>query len=281
MKKNLLLSFVLLLTCLCANAEDWRLVDTNSANVRMYVDMDSIKINDKQTQYAYAARYTVKDSPEKLIYLKTDVNSGKLGVIKAENYNSEKYRPVRNLTDAHVYMKDVADDYFLKPLNDYILAIAKNDAVDGGINGVYAVQNDGINYNEYNTDLSYKLQDGKNGEALKEELISHKGYNENVTDNAIINTYLANTCEQINANWLPQKVTNFTRTVVAAEINKKGKLISYKIIESSGDKVIDASVINALEKTQPYSKLPTTDNVYSMIFKFVFERSPLGKSVVY
>lgn len=281
MKKGLLLSLVMLLSCAAANASDWRLVDTKTDTVRMYVDMDSIKVNDKQTQYAYAARYSVKGNPEKLVYLKTDTTNDKLGIIRVEDYDDETYRPIRNLSEAHAYMKDVPADYFLKPLNDCILAISKNQTVAEGTNGMYVVKGESVDNNEYETTWSYKLAENKNGESLKEELVSHKGYNENISSSEIVNQYLAETCELLNANWLPTKVTSFTRTIVNAEINKKGKLVSYRIIEPSGDDAIDASVINALEKAQPYGKLPAKDAIYSMKFKFVFDRSPLGKSVVY
>ena len=281
MKKSLLLSLVMLLSCVSANAADWRPIDTKTDTVKMYVDMDSIKVNKDQTQYAYAARYSVKGGPEKLLYLKTDTTNDKLGIIRVEDYSDETYRPVRNLSEAHTYMKDLAEDYFLKPLNDCILAISRNGIVEEGENGMYVVQGESINNEDDQKPLVYKLDKKKSNEGITEEFISHKGYNENVSDNEIVDKYLAETCEMLNTKWLPTKVTSFTRTIVSAEINKKGKLISYKIIEPSGDDAIDASVINALEKAQPYKKLPATDVIYSMTFKFVFERAPFGKSVVY
>lgn len=275
MKKNILLSAFLLLSCVGVNAADWRLVDTQPNNVRLYVDMDSIKLGKTDNEYLYAAKYTAINKPEQLLYLKTDTKTNKLGIIKVEDYSDESYRPVRNLSNPHVYMKDIEEGYFLKPLHDCILAISRNEQLAVGDNGLYVAKNSRINENEQH--LAYKTTE--NPTIVKDEFINY--VNTNNAPNNTIRGYLVATCQKIDSNWFPPSTNSQSRVVINASINKKGELDSYDVIESSGDDRIDKSAIKALQDAQPYAKLPANDSTYAMYFKFVFEKGEYGKRVVY
>ena len=133
MKKSILLSLVLLLSCLSSDAVCWQKVNTGSDNTVMYIDEDSVRQGQNGGEYLYAIRYSVKNSPEKTVYLKSDYNKKLIGVIRVEDYTEDDYRPAMNLTNAHVFMKPVEDTPFLEPIHYYIASermntmYAKND----------------------------------------------------------------------------------------------------------------------------------------------------------
>lgn len=291
MKKNILLALVLLLTCGYASAEDWQEIDSRPHNVRVYVDMDSIRTGRNDHELLYAARYTVPGETEKLIYLRTDTKTNQLGIIDVDEVANTEYRPIRKLTNPRAFMKDIDESFFLKPLHDYISALSMNEDFIKNSNGVYwlykAKQNgSGSNYVNVNYKGSYtstpserlNIEITDNPTAIKDEFITYSN-----TDNApneAISNYLSLTCKQINANWMPPVTSVDRRTIVNVSINNKGQLEYYDMVESSGDTKTDDSVLQALKSAQPYTKLPA-NNVHSMLFRFVFERTPYGHIVVY
>jgi TonB family protein len=69
---------------------------------------------------------------------------------------------------------------------------------------------------------------------------------------------------KIKTNWEPPKQESSKRVVVFYTIKKNGKLGSYKIITSSGNKELDKAAIKALKKSAPFEPLPegfTKDHV--------------------
>lgn len=275
MKKNILLSLVMLLSCGYANSADWRLVDTQPHNVELYIDMDSVKTGKTDNEYLYAAKFAVPGGVEKTMYLKTDAKANKLGIIRVEHTASSEYRPVRNLSNPHVFMKDVDDDNFLKSLQDCIIALYKNEELVMGDNGLFVVHKDTKDYND--KVLVYRSE--SNPTIIKDEFISYT--NNNGSPNQAISDYLVAACKKIDSVWYPPQTSSDKRVIVKASINKKGMLDSYEITESSGDDRIDNSAIKALTNAQPYAKLPASESTYAMYFKFVFDRTTVGKKVVY
>ena len=268
MKKNILLSLVLLLSCTSAIAENWQYVDVNNNEIELYVDLDSLKTGKNNNEYLYAARYSVKGAPEKVVYLKSDIETGKLGIIRADDYTDDSYRPVRNLSNPHVYMKDVNDRSFLKPLHEYVLSMAKDNT--------YLASQKNYDLKYSNDNLVYNSDSG----ILREEFISYT-YDNKISPE--IRNYLITTCEQLKANWMPPNVGYDTRTIVKATIKNDGSLFDYSILETSGNLQIDNSVVKALKTSVPYAKLPKENGkeVFSMDFKFVFEGGNIAKRVVY
>ena len=77
-------------------------------------------------------------------------------------------------------------------------------------------------------------------------------------------SYMRRMQMKIKSNWEPPKQETSKRVVVFYTIKKNGKLGSYKILTSSGNKELDKAAIKALKKSAPFEPLPegfTKDHV--------------------
>lgn len=262
MKKNIILLLVMLLSAVSANAENWQPISTSFPDTKLYIDLDSVKYP-QEDECLYALKYQVAGNPEKIAYIKSNLKTNYLGIIRVVDSDTVQYRPVAELNEPHVFMKQIPENSFLNDVQRYASALG---------NG-YALASD-----EFTAE--YRGQKP----LLRDDLVI--AYNEQnpYYTNASVQSYLVRTCKQLEANWQPPATTHATRNILYVTIGRDGSLLDYKMIEGSGDDTTDRSVISAAERTVPYAKLPNIgDNkeVYSMDFKFVFEHDMVRKSVVY
>ena len=270
MKKSILLALALLLTCSTVKAVDWQYVETNSYDTELYIDADSIRKGSNSGEYLYAVKFSKGGSLEKVVYVKSDYKNNLIGIIWTEDYDKDTYRPSRNLTNPHVYMKHLDDDKVIYLAHEQIASLIGDDRYAKNLKNNEVIP---VNY----TREDVVLRDFDNAEVLNnnEVLVSNSGLD-------ATQSYLVKTCQMIDANWFPPKTQDDTITIVLASIGRKGDIISYNFLQSSGDELTDKSVIDALYRTKPYLPLPTDDSkIGSMEFKFVFHNSASNKRVVY
>lgn len=250
--KKILLSMVILMSALSANAIDWQMVDSKVPGIDVYVDMDSIR-NINNNEYYYSLRYNVLGQPEKIVYIKANAEKETLGIIQSGDYEADNYRPNYVFAKPHAYMKPVEENSFLYYVNDYVASITLKNI---------AKQNEDLSDNEYYVSYSPKAKE--------------------VMTPAELEAYMIKTSKLLKKNWNPPKAGYTTRTIVNAEIGEDGSLQSYKIINSSNKDNVDRSVISALEKAVPYCKYNaknTTAN--SLNFQYAFINNVVGRTVKY
>lgn len=83
--------------------------------------------------------------------------------------------------------------------------------------------------------------------------------------------YMKRLQRKIKNNWHPPKSNKSRRVVILFKIAKKGEMVKYKILQSSGDKNIDAAAIKALKKSAPFAPLPRKFKGKSVDIQFTFD----------
>ena len=111
MKKIFLLCMLLLMSYTATYAIDWQPVDTNSANLNLYVDRDSVK-NVNPDEYVYAIKYRVASKPEQVAYIKSSFNNNYMGIIQTGLFDESEYRPQAVFANPRAFMKPVNKDSF-------------------------------------------------------------------------------------------------------------------------------------------------------------------------
>ncbi|MBD5402387.1 TonB C-terminal domain-containing protein [bacterium] len=90
-------------------------------------------------------------------------------------------------------------------------------------------------------------------------------------DNVDFGPYLENLQNSIKAKWIPAKSKTSNSVVLLFSLNKKGKVISSKVLESSGSELIDKAAIKALYKAAPFGKLPSEFKGEKIEIQFTFD----------
>ncbi len=304
MKKRFLLLMFLLLSGISVNAEDWIPVDTNYSNFYLYVDKDSIK-NVSPQEYLYAIKFQSGDKIEKVAYLKSNIKTNYLGIIRAEIYNKDNYHPKSYFANAHVFMKPIDNDSFLVYSHNYISKLYAEEKTEKSDVAVEAktdafspdnVSNEGISDVKQNDEADSKPEiRGLDSNADNGKKIVPKKINEtkpqqvqqppqkiqtlsNATD---LKEYVAEISTRLNENWQPPKSGQNTQTIIILTIGIDGSLQKYDIAKSSGDEATDRSIISVAEKCVPYDKFSGikkgADNIK---LQFVFEYKKFKKSVM-
>ena len=254
MKKLLLLSAIMLLPALSANAVNWQYVDTGIPNIDVFVDVDTIKaIN--HNEYYYALKYQVLGQKEKIAYIKANSKEKTLGIIESGDYREDKYRPVAVFDTPHALMKPIKKDTFLFYANDYAASVAQQEVI----------------------------ADEKKNELYDNEVpVSYIVRAQDVLTPSELETFLFKSSKLIESNWNPPKLGYSMRAVVSATVGADGSFRGYKILESSGNDTNDRSIIAALEKTVPYPEYKTDVLGADFLnFQYVFVNDVMKKSVLY
>lgn len=84
-------------------------------------------------------------------------------------------------------------------------------------------------------------------------------------------SYISNLKKKIRKNWYRFNYRDNKQVKVMFVINKTGKLIEYKIVESSGSKTYDEDAIAALKSSIPFDPLPLTCMEDYVIINFTFD----------
>lgn len=75
-------------------------------------------------------------------------------------------------------------------------------------------------------------------------------------------------------------VESFNRVVVEFVVAKDGKLVSVKVINTSGDPGVDDSALNAIKLASPFKPLPAGFVGEYCKFQFSFDQNFLGVTVI-
>lgn len=184
--------------------------------------------------------YTVRYGNEKVAYIKSNYKTNYIGVIRVEDYDENLYNPSYVFTN-HVFMKPLKAESFLNATDNFVgLILAQNGAEKPLLRGFVPVA--------YNCTVSN----------LKE--------------------YAALVASDLEKNWQPPKSGRNSQSIIILTIGTDGSLQNYKMVQSSGDKMTDRSVISAVEKTVPYLRLP--DKRPAVDLQFVFDYKRFRKSVI-
>ncbi len=239
MKKNILLLMVMLLSTVTANAVNWQFIP-NDNNMNLMIDEDSVRyINNNETYYAI--RFKVLDNPEKVAYIKSNSETGYIGIIETGDYTEKSYKPHSVFYNAHVFMKPLKEDSFLTYANDYVSSLL----IDSNIA-------ENINDEENIKPVSYKGLDTQ--------------------------AFLAQVRSKLWQNWNPPK--NNVNATIMVTLGTDGSLQNYKFTKESGDEETDRSIISAIEQTVPYIKFPhSVKNSSAANFQFTFDKKLFKKSV--
>lgn len=301
MKKSLLLLIFLLMSGSVVKAVDWIPVDTNDSTFYLYVDTDSIK-NVSPQEYLYAIKFQKGENYERVAYLKSNIKTNSIGIIKSEIFDEDNYRPKSVFSNVHVYMKPVESDSFLTLAHNYVSKLytaekdneknveVKKDAftpenvkaeksIDQQKETVSKPEIRGISINS-----EEKKEDVKKIVVQEKIEVPNKiqPQNSQIVSNAKdLNEYVLEISSKLEKNWQPPKSGQNTQAIVILTIGKDGSLQKYDIAKSSGDKATDRSIISAAEKCVPFAKyVNMKTSVNNIKLQFVFEYKKFKKTVM-
>ena len=272
MKKSFLVLATLLMSVIPVGAVDWQAVETNIPNFNLYIDMDSIKsLNDKE--YLYAIKYGFADNPEKVAYMKSDLDTNYIGVIRSGDFEKENYNPAPIFATPHVFMKPINDSSFLTFTHKYVADLSESGikSADSGTVTSDIAQEQALPAKS--TDKKFKNSNTKQ--------VSYKREAHPKMTSVNMQEYVASVCSELDKNWNPPASGRKTQAIVIITVGADGSLYEYHFAKSSGDEATDRSIISALKQTVPFPKFPNMKrNVRNFNFQFVFDYGIFKKSVI-
>lgn len=226
LKKIALLSILVLSLNSAVYAADWIRLNITNTSKYIYLDHDSI-FKDENNLY-YVIRYNSKVDKEKVVYVKYSITEDKIGIIKSEEFNSNKYISPQIWENSFAFMKKISEDSFLNNINTFV----KDDALVQKLTTTRQLrkQNTTTNNNELIKKYSEKYPEMKD--------------------------YIISVEKKIKNNWELPVTNNGGIAKVQFKISREGKLLACEIKQSSGDKLNDESALNAIKKTEPFEKFP-------------------------
>lgn len=88
--------------------------------------------------------------------------------------------------------------------------------------------------------------------------------------------YMRNLERRIKQNWNPPKGDSSKRVVINFTISRDGRLLSKRIVKSSGVPLADRAAMSAIEQTAPFSPLPPEFKGQSVPIEFTFDYNVLN-----
>ena len=83
---------------------------------------------------------------------------------------------------------------------------------------------------------------------------------------------------RIRSNWDPPKGNESKRVVLLFKIAKDGRLLSVRVMKSSGLPNADRAALNAVRLTAPFKPLPAGYRESSVDIQFTFDYNVFGAS---
>ena len=83
--------------------------------------------------------------------------------------------------------------------------------------------------------------------------------------------YMKNLEQRIKRNWTPPKGDSSKRVVINFTIGRDGRLLSAKVVKSSGVPLADRAAMSAIELTAPFAPLPPEFRGQSVPIEFTFD----------
>jgi len=88
--------------------------------------------------------------------------------------------------------------------------------------------------------------------------------------------YMRDLEQRIKRNWTPPKGDSSKRVVIAFEISRDGRLLSKRIVKSSGVPLADTAAMSAIEQTAPFRPLPPEFKGSKVPIEFTFDYNVLN-----
>ena len=88
--------------------------------------------------------------------------------------------------------------------------------------------------------------------------------------------YMRDLEQRIRRNWTPPKGDSSKRIIITFTIGRDGRLLSHKIVKSSGVPLADRAALSAIELTAPFRPLPPEFKGQSVPIEFTFDYNVLN-----
>lgn len=85
--------------------------------------------------------------------------------------------------------------------------------------------------------------------------------------------YMSSVKSTIQKNWHPPDVIQEGHVTVLFKLDKNGRLISSRILESSGNEIFDESALDALKKSEPFGIFPADSPREQITINYTFDSS--------
>lgn len=221
MKKKLLILAMCLLTAMSAQAATWVALDSGNPDIQLFIDNDSIKYNSND-QCVYAILYKKSNDPVKLAYIKSDYSTNKIGVIRVEDYEIDKYNPSFYAKHSRAFMKSVENNNILLSAHNYALSQHGNKFEPAYTNNIAT---------DINTNSSY-------------------------LENRAFKTYAEDVKAKILKNWNTTIGTVYTDVNILISINMDGSLNGYRVLDSNAGEKAKRTAIAAIMLSAPFNPFP-------------------------
>ena len=93
----------------------------------------------------------------------------------------------------------------------------------------------------------------------------------NIQDGVDFGQYMRNLQKRIKKNWNPPKGNQSKRVVLNFSLDRKGKVLKYSIVQSSGVKAVDDAAVKALKEAEPFGNLPKKFTKDAVDVQFTFD----------
>ncbi len=249
---------ILLLTCNAAIAENW--VDVSN-NKQILLDTDSINRNSNGIYYT-VRYYEEKIKDEIVVTIQSKNNM--TGIISTCKYS--EYLKNKNLANTNTF-EEAKSLKNLKSTSPLYNANIEANALMG-------------NKLSQSPVLSPKSSIKPTGSTGYQNSGSRSS--DTVNNNAGIEPdfgpYMRDLQRRIKMNWDPPKGNESKRVVVLFSIAKDGRLLNYRIYQSSGLPKADEAALKAVRLTAPFRPLPSEFKGESIDIQFTFDYNVLGAS---
>lgn len=260
MKKKLLILAMCLMSAMSAQAATWVALESGNPNIQMFIDNDSIKYL-SHDRCVYSILYKKFDKPVKLAYIKSDYSTNKIGIIRVEDYEIDKYDPVFYAKHSRAFMKDAEKNKILLPAHNYALTQQYRQSSSAYTQNM----NTG-----YNTD--YNQQQPQNTATVNQSSNYSSAYNtgntysySNYTESPAFNAYARKVKDKILSNWNTTISTIYTDINIVLSINMDGSLNGYRILNSSGGEKAKRAALAAIMLSAPFSPFPDGNMLTSTV----------------
>ena len=88
--------------------------------------------------------------------------------------------------------------------------------------------------------------------------------------------YMSDLQRRIKANWDPPRGDESKRVVLLFKIAKDGRLLSVRIVKSSGSQSADKAALSAVQLTAPFRPLPSEFRGTDVDIQFTFDYNVFG-----
>ena len=230
MKKKLLILAMCLLTAISAQAATWVALESGNPDIQLFIDNDSIKYTSND-QCIYAVLYKKLNNPVKLAYVKSNYSDNKIGVIRVEDYEIEKYNPAFYAKHSKAYMKNAENNKTLISAHNYALA-----------------------QHRAKFEPSYA---GSTTTAIDTSSSS--------LENSAFKAYADDVRAKVLSNWNTTIGTIYTDVDILVSINMDGSLNGYRVINSPSGEKAKRAAIAAIMISAPFNPFPDGNLITSTV----------------